>query len=90
MPDPEAYSTISSIRDECCADWPKPCSYHEGWLDGAEFVEEVKQLNEELGVELATAVGILHAWSEILRRIDGPMLGTMTRQFLARVNHRGE
>jgi hypothetical protein len=21
-------------RDRCCADWPKPCEYHEGWNDG--------------------------------------------------------
>jgi len=23
-------------RDGCCAGWPKPCPYHEGWLDGYE------------------------------------------------------
>lgn len=20
-------------REGCCATWPKPCSYHEGWQD---------------------------------------------------------
>jgi hypothetical protein len=24
------------IREGCCADWPKPCSYHEGYADGWE------------------------------------------------------
>ena len=24
----------AAIRYRCCADWPKPCSYHEGMLDG--------------------------------------------------------
>ena len=28
-----------TIRQGCCADWPKPCSYHEGWLDGHEAKE---------------------------------------------------
>jgi hypothetical protein len=23
-------------REGCCANWPKPCAYHEGWLDGYE------------------------------------------------------
>lgn len=24
---------VSESRVGCCADWPKPCSYHEGWQD---------------------------------------------------------
>lgn len=24
----------SERRAGCCADWPKPCSYHEGYIDG--------------------------------------------------------
>lgn len=28
-----------AARDGCCATWPKPCSYHEGWADGAEKAE---------------------------------------------------
>jgi hypothetical protein len=24
----------AAARADCCADWPKPCSYHEGWADG--------------------------------------------------------
>ncbi|MDA8037626.1 MAG: hypothetical protein M0Z69_00405 [Actinomycetota bacterium] len=23
-------------REGCCAAWPKPCSYHEGWQDCAD------------------------------------------------------
>jgi hypothetical protein len=26
----------TTTREGCCAGWPKPCSYHEGWLDGWE------------------------------------------------------
>lgn len=26
------------VRDGCCADWPKPCTYHEGFADGIEAV----------------------------------------------------
>lgn len=22
------------LRAGCCVGWPKPCAYHEGWLDG--------------------------------------------------------
>jgi hypothetical protein len=39
---------------------------------------------ERLEIDLATATGILHAWSELLRQVDGMMLGTMTRTFLGR------
>ena len=24
----------NKIRTGCCLDWPKPCGYHEGFLDG--------------------------------------------------------
>jgi hypothetical protein len=27
-------------RDGCCADWPKPCSYHEGWQDAENWVAD--------------------------------------------------
>lgn len=27
-------------RTACCADWPKPCQYHQGWEDGREDLEE--------------------------------------------------
>ncbi len=31
--------------DGCCATWPKPCSYHEGYADGAEAMGgEVERL----------------------------------------------
>ena len=29
-------SDPSNVREGCCQSWPKPCSYHEGWLDGWE------------------------------------------------------
>lgn len=39
------------IREGCCETWPKPCGYHEGYLDGLErghnlmrpSAEEVRQ-----------------------------------------------
>jgi hypothetical protein len=27
-------------RDGCCADWPEPCQYHEGWNDGHAAAED--------------------------------------------------
>ncbi len=31
------------IRKSCqCEDWPKPCSYHEGWLDAADEIERLR------------------------------------------------
>lgn len=27
-------------RDGCCADWPKPCSYHEGVQDALDYWEQ--------------------------------------------------
>jgi len=24
------------IRSGCCEKWPKPCGYHDGWMDGYE------------------------------------------------------
>ena len=38
-------------RAGCCEDWPKPCSYHEGWQDAADM----------LGDDLAEAVELLRA-----------------------------
>lgn len=35
------------IREHCCADWPKPCSYHEGWFDGWE-ARDIQDAREEL------------------------------------------
>ena len=32
-----ADSLAVAIREGCCADRPKPCSYHEGWIDGYEY-----------------------------------------------------
>ena len=38
--------TERMIRDErperegCCATWPKPCSYHEGWADAVDTLTE--------------------------------------------------
>lgn len=37
------------LRRDCCADWPKPCGYHEGYLDGF-----------ELGMETGKAAGAAH------------------------------
>lgn len=37
------------LRRECCADWPKPCGYHEGYLDGF-----------DLGMEIGKAAGAGH------------------------------
>lgn len=30
---------VSADRSNCCENWPKPCSYHEGWEDGEEVTE---------------------------------------------------
>lgn len=27
-------TTETELREGCCGTWPKPCSYHEGYLDG--------------------------------------------------------
>lgn len=27
---------LASCREDCCQEWPKPCTYHEGWIDGSE------------------------------------------------------
>lgn len=29
----DTYKTLTTPREGCCADWPKPCTYHEGWAD---------------------------------------------------------
>ena len=26
-------------RTDCCATWPKPCSYHEGWADAEDYYQ---------------------------------------------------
>jgi len=31
----------ASAKDGCCADWPKPCTYHEGFADGIDWLAEV-------------------------------------------------
>jgi len=38
-------------RAGCCEDWPKPCSYHEGWQDAADMLSD----------DLAEAVELLRA-----------------------------
>lgn len=35
-------------RRGCCAEWPKPCPYHEGWADARERMAEVMKANVEL------------------------------------------
>lgn len=33
---------MSESRDGCCATWPKPCSYHEGYQDALDTFERVE------------------------------------------------
>lgn len=37
-------------RAGCCAGWPKPCSYHEGFLDGWNAAKEGTDLYDSSGL----------------------------------------
>ena len=40
--DPSDFAAAEArIRAGCCDTWPKPCSYHEGWLDGLDVGRQV-------------------------------------------------
>lgn len=47
-------------RRGCCADWPKPCSYHEGWQDGIDALtarlEAAEKVVEDLSSFTRTAM----------------------------------
>lgn len=32
-------------RAGCCADWPKPCSYHEGWADCRDTTSDAAEID---------------------------------------------
>lgn len=40
---------VPESRIGCCDDWPKPCTYHEGWADAADsLATEVERLKGAL------------------------------------------
>lgn len=43
---------MAADRTGCCAGWPKPCTYHEGWEDAAELLLELAQRMESAHREL--------------------------------------
>lgn len=46
-------------RDGCCATWPKPCSYHEGYQDALDTFEQVgwvSRLRDDRGRPVAFEV----------------------------------
>ncbi len=52
--------TETGVRKDCCADWPKPCGYHEGWIDGNDV--SFRSISDD---ELSTAAILLirHDWT---------------------------
>jgi hypothetical protein len=36
VPNDQVNAPEVNRRGGCCADWPKPCTYHDGWEDGYE------------------------------------------------------
>lgn len=37
------------LRAGCCETWPKPCGYHEGWIDGYEqSLTEIEGLRSDV------------------------------------------
>lgn len=45
----EESDPTESIRSGCCDRWPKPCSYHEGWLDGWQACLDIHGVDELAG-----------------------------------------
>lgn len=39
MSAPSLYDVLAPDRDGCCADWRKPCPYHDGWMDALEHAD---------------------------------------------------
>lgn len=44
---------MSRDRKGCCEDWPKPCSYHEGFQDAIDTISEAQERVVEAARPLA-------------------------------------
>jgi hypothetical protein len=53
---------MAKSREGCCANWPKPCSYHEGWLDAEDLLED--RLRAAEAVCRALELGVLRTVRE--------------------------
>lgn len=62
-------------REGCCADWPKPCPYHEGWADATDAYEKryeaIKEDRDACNEEMEQLRALLRRWVEATEKEFG-------------------
>lgn len=58
-------------RDGCCADWPKPCQYHEGYADAMDAAADEKGRDEMKGTVMRKTPPALDHKNNPMHDADG-------------------